>query len=116
MFLVASSGFRSKSLYAFPFAPMHATCPTLLKQNIYLCRHNNNESVQFMTFTVPQNTDSRQICFRMDMLRGRPPLWSIFFKSQFILQSVVIDLTECYGEGVLQCLGERPPVDSTCET
>jgi hypothetical protein len=31
-------------------------------------------------------------------------------KSQFILQSVVIHLAECYGEGVLQCLGERPSV------
>jgi hypothetical protein len=30
-----------------------------------------------------------------------------FFKSQYILQSVVIHLAECYGEEVLQCLGER---------
>jgi hypothetical protein len=33
-----------------------------------------------------------------------------FFKSQFILQSVVIHLAECYGEGVLQCLGKKPSV------
>jgi hypothetical protein len=37
-----------------------------------------------------------------------------FFKSQFILQSVVIqfqaDTAECYGEEVLQCPGERPSV------
>jgi hypothetical protein len=26
------------------------------------------------------------------------------------LQSVVVHLAECYGEGVLQCLGERPSV------
>jgi hypothetical protein len=31
-----------------------------------------------------------------------------FFKSQFILQSVVLHLAECYGERVLQCLGEKP--------
>jgi hypothetical protein len=37
-----------------------------------------------------------------------------FFKSQFILQSVVIHLAECYGEGVLQCLGERPSVGPLC--
>jgi hypothetical protein len=35
---------------------------------------------------------------------------NFFFKSKFILQSVVIHLAECYGEGVLQCLGERPSV------
>jgi hypothetical protein len=33
-----------------------------------------------------------------------------FLKSYFILQSVVIHLAECYGERVLQCLGERPSV------
>jgi hypothetical protein len=34
-----------------------------------------------------------------------------FLKSKFILQSVVIHLAECYGEGILQCLGERPSVE-----
>jgi hypothetical protein len=29
------------------------------------------------------------------------------FKSQFILQAVVIHLSECYGDGVLQCLWEE---------
>jgi hypothetical protein len=33
-----------------------------------------------------------------------------FLKFQFILQSIVIHLAECYGEEVLQCLGERPSV------
>jgi hypothetical protein len=32
--------------------------------------------------------------------------YNFVFKSQFILQSVVINLAECYGERVLQCLGE----------
>jgi hypothetical protein len=43
-----------------------------------------------------------------------------FFKSKFILQSAVIHLAECYGEEVLQCLGEEPSVGplrrSRCET
>jgi hypothetical protein len=34
----------------------------------------------------------------------------LLLKSQFILQAVVIYLAECYGEGVLQCLGERHSV------
>jgi hypothetical protein len=39
-----------------------------------------------------------------------------FFKSQLVLQSVVIHLTEYYGEEVLQCLGKRPSVGRRCET
>jgi hypothetical protein len=40
----------------------------------------------------------------------------IFFKSQFILKSVVIHLAEFYGEGVLQCLGERSSVGLSVDT
>jgi hypothetical protein len=33
-----------------------------------------------------------------------------FFEIPVFLQSVVIHLAKCYGEEVLQCLGERPSV------
>jgi hypothetical protein len=39
-----------------------------------------------------------------------PQCFHSFLKSQFILRSVVIHLGECYGEGVLKCLVERPSV------
>jgi hypothetical protein len=45
-----------------------------------------------------------------DNVKHRQTCRLFFFKFQFILQSVVIHLAECYGEGVLQCLGERPSV------
>jgi hypothetical protein len=39
-----------------------------------------------------------------------------YLKAQFILQPVVILVhsAECYGERVLQCLGERPSVGPLC--
>jgi hypothetical protein len=46
------------------------------------------------------------------MVNGFMVKHNFFLKSQLILQSVVIHLAECYGEGVLQCLGERPSVEA----
>jgi hypothetical protein len=49
-------------------------------------------------------------CLKTCFLRTLFPLQKNIFKIVFFLQAVVIRLAECYGERVLQCLGERDSV------
>jgi hypothetical protein len=54
---------------------------------------------------VSEITASLQPKFQLSAIRRESVVNFFFLKSHFILQSVVIHLAECYGQGGLQCLG-----------